>query len=189
MKKQEISATYNEYIAEIMNEGFTLNMTDLRGGYGFFGQQTCFSKGNEYVVIWIEREVDFDSDIAEIHCYTARFAVKPGETIDNPNYTWPRQWKEHLVSDVVFYELVRDEWFTDSEEEANKARAKRLNRWRSNRNRSERFELAVTDNLVKTVRRLEGFKTIKRNDIKVERVSRGYIVTNKRSNNQVAVEF
>ena len=159
MKKQELSRMFNPYIAEIMAEGFYLCMTELKGGYGFVGQQTCFAKGRERVVLWIDSERTEDEERPydnDIILRAARFTLEDGETTES-HYNWPSQWSEHTVWEKTVYEIDMA------------MRKKHFERRRSDVSRwiNDTVEFEMTDKLLAIVRRVGGFKTAPRKNIKV----------------------
>ncbi len=192
MKKTELGKKFNPVIAELMEEGFILSPTELRGGYGLFGQQICLAKGLERVVLWMEKDSRKEEDekwsyIDEVHVYAARFTIEDERDIEL-KFGWPKNWAEHLFMDEVFYEVERDEWYIDNLEEYKRIRvlqAKRSSsrgyRWQKS---SETFKM--NDKLLSICRKFEGFKKVRPDMLEVTREitwrgTREYVIRNHKS--------
>lgn len=191
MKKNDLSAKFNESLANALAEGFSPCLTELRGSYsGVFGSQLVLAKGNERMVMWMEEHKDYrNEDVPDtVSLYVSHFSLGRGETTEL-NYMWPNQWKEHLVDEMVVYEVSgrRNGWYVEDEDEA--IRAKQIHRSRyGNRYRSRNFrELEVTDQLLGIARRLKGFKTIRRENLKVVKNHKHWLFINKVSKREVCV--
>lgn len=170
MKTSEVNKKFNPYIKDIMDEGFYICATELTGSYSdILGNHTCFAKGNERVVVWLEMEREFRKNPV-IHGYAARFTLAKGESTEW-QYHWASEWKKHLVFDFTLYgvgERYNCDWFVDTEEEAQAARDKRIERYRQSATDSC-AEVEMNDSLFEIARRHEGFKRAKREEVKVWR--------------------
>lgn len=191
MKKNDLSTKFNDRLANALAEGFSPCLTELCGAYsGLLGHQIVLAKGNERMVMWMEENNYYGNDEVPdtVNLYVSRFSLGKGETTEF-HYTWPNQWKEHLVDEMVVYEVSgrRNGWYVEDEDEA--IRAKQIHRSRyGNRYRSRNFrELEVTDQLLGIARRLKGFKTIRRENLKVVKNHKHWLFINKVSKREVCV--
>ena len=167
MKKHEISKAVTEHIADAIANGFYPCMTELRGSYsGVEGSQMVFAKNNERMVFWMEYTAGYGS-YATITAYVAHITLKAGESMEW-TYNWPDNWKEHAVWSKKFYEVDND-WYVEDEEEAIQARDKRHGRYANKRKNWGWNDVDVTDGIYEIARKLKGFKTIRRENLRVRR--------------------
>ena len=191
MKKSDISAKFSKHLVAALAEGFAPSMTELRGSYtGVCGSQLVLAKGNERIIMWMEEHHDYSREETPgtVSLLVARFTLGRGETCEW-NYMWPRDWKEHLIDEMTVYEVSghRDGWYVEDAGEA--ARAKETHRARREARRGRRYfrEYEVNDRLLAIARRLRGFKTIKRDNLRVAKTNKTWVFTNMKSHREVRI--
>lgn len=188
MKKHEISQWFTQHVAEIIAEGFAPCMDELTGSYSdVYGSQMVFAKGNERVIMWMAKSYGYgELPVVEIARNVARITLADGESLDR-TYYWSSDWREHITATSSVHE-VTETWYTESREEAEEAERKRLERFEASFV-SEAHALTVTSRLVKAVRRMSGFKSIRIRDLMVLRVRSGYVVKNTRTMSQRVISM
>ena len=192
MKKQDLNRKFDEHVINAMQEGFTLCLNDLTGSYsGVMGTQACFAKGSERIIMWMEEEHDYNEGIVTVHCYVARIELAEGQDL-RFNYTWPSDWKEHLVSDECVYTRSswwNDPWYFDTRDEAITASNLHVERAMARSVASIR-EVELTDKLLSIVRRIKGFKTVDSRYIRVLRSNahKAWEIQNTRSGYSVTLK-
>ena len=188
MKKHEISKALTNHISDAIANGFYPCMTELRGSYsGVEGSQMVFAKDNERMVFWMEYTAGYGS-YATITAYVAHIALKKGESMEW-HYNWPDNWKEHAIWSKKFYEVDND-WYSENEQDAKDAESKRHERYGNKTSNWGWHNVEVTDGIYGIARRLKGFKTIKRENLKVRRHAdrAAWIFINANSGNSVTVQ-
>lgn len=191
MKKNELSAKFSPYVASAIAEGFAPCMTELSGSYsGVLGSQIVLAKGRERIVMWMEEKCGcrLEDEPDTVTLFVARFALAKGETTEF-HYMWPADWKKHLVAQMSFYEVSprKTGWYVEDIEEARRAREVHVARY-DHRFYSTRFrEYEVTDKLLAIARRLNGFKTIRRENLHVYKTGGTWVFQNKKSHREACV--
>lgn len=193
MKKNDLSAKFNGHLTTALAEGFAPCMTELRGSYsGVLGTQLVLAKGNERIVMWMEENKDYRHDAAPdtVHMFVSRFALAKGESTEF-HYMWPSDWKEHLVDEMVAYEVSdrRDGWYVDDADEAARAKETRRSRYPHHYGSERLREYAVDDRLLGIARRLKGFKTVKRDNLRVYKLRKTWHFENKVSRHEVCLGY
>lgn len=195
INRQQLNAIFTPYIQNALAEGFAVSFLDgIRGSFSnVWGEQMHLSKGDEHIVMWLERDHFHQRrEVAEVRVRVARF-VYDGDV----NLTWPKDWEPHLVHEERWYAVADGydggDWFVPAEE-AETVQAKKDARRRANRNRYGCYYIPMTDRMLKAVRKVPGFKTVKREIVTVERRYADdpgvrYTITNTKSRNQVTVSF
>jgi hypothetical protein len=193
MKKNEISATFNGIIANAISEGFYPCMTELTGSYSdVMGSQIVLAKGNERMVLWMEEQMSFGhrDEVSSVTLYAARFALKSGERTEW-DYRWSTQWKEHIVWSEVVYQVSEgrhndDGWYSEDKDEAEQARNIRVSRY-SAKSVCRVKEYEANDNLMRIVRKVKGFKSVARKNVRVWKYNDVWHIENTASGNKVAL--
>lgn len=193
MKKSEISAKFNTIITNAISEGFYPCMTELTGSYSdVMGSQIVLAKGNERMVLWMEERMSFGhrDEVASVTLYAARFSLKAGEKTEW-DYRWSTQWKEHIVWSEVVYQVSEgrhsdDAWYSESKYEAEQARKVRTERWQAG-SVVYRKDYEVTDKLMRIIRKVKGFKSVARKNVRVWQVSGIWHIENTASHNSVTL--
>lgn len=168
----EITKLAADDILAYMLEGFTLCMTELKGSYGFEGKQEVLERGNERVVIWMERErCEFDRWEDDYVLRIAHITLAEGESMEF-HYEWPRKWAEHVVKEWRAYNLNglshrnKGVWTTDRAE-AEAANKKRDQRHERKHVSSLKALDTANPKVMAIIRRLDGFKTAKASDVTI----------------------
>lgn len=194
MKKNEISAKFNDILTKAISEGFFPCMTELTGSYSnVMGSQIVLAKGNERIVLWMEENEVYLSSGNEpfsVTLYASRFTLNDGESVERSHY-WSTQWKEHIVwSETVYRVSDRgwhgEGWYSNSEKEAREAEAVRFSRW-EHKSVSCTKEYEVTDRLMSIVRKVKGFKTVARKNVRVSKCRNVWYIENVASGNRVTL--
>jgi hypothetical protein len=191
MKKNEISAKFNTILSDAISEGFYPCMTELTGSYSdVMGTQMVLAKGNERMVLWMEERMSFGhrDEVASVTLYASRFALKSGEKTEW-DYRWSDQWKEHIVWSETVYQVSEgrhsdDAWYSEDKAEAEQARATRTERWQESY-RDGRKDYELTDSLLRIVRKVKGFKSVARKNIRVWKYNGVWHIENTASRNSV----
>lgn len=186
MRKHEISKLAQEQVAAIMAEGFVIDLMELTGSYtDAEGTQAVFAKGSERVVMWCERHDDYRSP-ESVTLRMARFEVTAERNLDW-GYHWSHEWAERTYFEATAWKVGED-WYTTDEAEAIRCRELSLERHRNARTRDTR-KLEMTDGLLAIVRRVKGFKSVRRDSIVVTKM-RGnrWEVRNMASGNRVVID-
>lgn len=195
MKKNEISAKFNAILASAISEGFYPCLTELTGSYSdVMGSQIVLAKNNERMVLWMEETESYSrrDDVASVTLYASRFTIKAGESTDW-KYCWPAQWKEHTFWSETVYRVSEgrhsdDSWYTEDKDEAERACTLRSERWAASpRSISRVKEYEVTDSLMRIVRRVKGFKSVARKNVRVWKHNGVWHIENTASGNRVTL--
>lgn len=195
MKKNEISAKFNAILANAIADGFYPCLTELTGSYSdVMGSQIVLAKNNERMVLWMEETESYSRrhDVASVTLYASRFTLKAGESTDW-QYRWSDQWKEHTFWSETVYRVSEgrhsdDSWYVEDKGEAEKARTLRSERWAASpRSVSRVKEYEVTDGLMRIVRRVKGFKSVARKNVKVWKHNSVWHIENTASGNRVTL--
>lgn len=191
MKKNEISAKFATIVADAIAEGFAPCMTELCGSYsGVVGSQIVLAKGNERIVMWMEEEHAWehkDTEIDAIALFASRFALAKGERTDHA-HMWPSDWKRDAFHTERVYRVSewRGDWYSEDKAEAERAQEKRYTR-HSHFGSSDWREYEVDDRLLAIARRIKGFKTIRRENLRVVKNHGTWTFVNKKSRNEVRI--
>jgi hypothetical protein len=193
MKKNEISAKFNAILADAISDGFYPCMTELTGSYSdVMGSQIVLAKCNERMVLWMEERMSFGhrDEVSSVTLYASRFTLKSGETTEW-DYRWSTQWKEHIVWSETVYQVSEgrhndDAWYSEEKDDAEKARRLRTDRWHDGF-MSGRRDYEVTDQLMRIVRKVKGFKSVARKNVKVWKWNGVWHIENTASHNIVAL--
>lgn len=171
MRVNEITSKFTDTITAAIAEGFTPCMSELTGSYSDVeGTQWVLAKGRERIVLWQEKEGSFfDEGTERIFLYGARFELANSESTEW-NYHWSHNWKEHLFMRETVYRVddrLRGEgWYSEDEADAIEASAVCSIR-RKAKGYSGRYERReVTDQMLRIIRKISGFKTVKRDNIR-----------------------
>lgn len=191
MKKNEISAKFNAILSDAISEGFYPCMTELTGSYSdVMGTQIVLAKDNERMVLWMEEQESYGhrDEVASVTLYAARFALKADERTDW-NYRWSHDWKEHIVWSETVYRVSEgrhsdDSWYSEDKAEAEQARTTRTERW-SAKYRSSRKDYELTESLLRIIRKVKGFKSVARKNIRVWKYNGVWHIENTVSRNIV----
>lgn len=195
MKKSEISAKFTAIISDAISEGFYPCMTELTGSYSdVMGTQMVLAKGNERMALWMEEQESYSlrKEVASVTLYAARFTLKAGERTEW-NYRWSKDWKEHTFWSETVYRVSEgrhsdDAWYSEDKGEAEQARTTRHERWSASpRSISRVKEYEVNDNLMRIVRRVKGFKSVARKNVRVWKCNGVWHIENTASGNKVAL--
>lgn len=195
MKKSEISAKFNDVLTSALAEGFYPCMTELAGSYSDVeGTQWVLAKGRERIVLWMEGRESYGhrDEVASVTLYASRFTIKAGESTEW-DYRWSTQWKEHIVWSETVYRVSEgrhsdDSWYTEDKAEAEQARTIRTERWSASvRSISRVREYEVTDRLMRTVRKVRGFKSVPRKNVRVWKYNGIWHIENTASGNKVTL--
>lgn len=195
MKKNEISAKFNAILANAISEGFYPCMTELTGSYSdVMGSQIVLAKNNERMVLWMEEKESYGhrDEVASVTLYASRFTLKAGETTEWA-YRWSTQWKEHIFWSETVYRVSEgrhsdDSWYVEDKDEAEKARTLRSERWSASPRSIRRVkEYEVTDSLMRIVRKVKGFKSVARKNVRVWKHNSVWYIENTASGNKVAL--
>lgn len=187
MRLNELSQAFAPVFDREVMYGFRPCLTELTGAYSdVFGTQLVLGKDNERIILWMEREFKSRPTVT---LYAARITLEDGQTLRNNACHWPNQWKEHVYWKATFY-CVSDEgegWYSENPADAEGAALKRRARHKAVRVPCvKRYEL--TDRLLSIVRRVRGFKTVKRDLIEVFRYSDGrWVIRNAKTRNEVCL--
>lgn len=193
MRKNEVSKGFAKVMMDAMSEGFYPDMVELTGSYSDVeGRQAVLMKDDERIVMWMERcGRSWDStDPERIVLRAARFAIE-GEDDMDWKYRWSKSWKEHVFFEDVVWRVARD-WYVKDENEAVAALLKRRERVGShmyvNGGDGAKFigngRHELTDELLAIVRRVKGFKTVKRENIEVFKSGTAWRIKNVASGNE-----
>lgn len=193
MKKNEISAKFNTILANAITEGFYPCMTELTGSYSdVMGSQIVLAKGNERIVLWMEENIVFgrSEEANSVTLYASRFELKAGESTEW-DYRWSTQWKEHIVWTETVYQVSEgrhsdDGWYSEDKTEAKQASSIRTKRW-SAKSVSRTKEYEVTDSLMRIVRKVRGFKSVARKNVRVWKCNGIWHIENIASGNKVTL--
>lgn len=193
MKKNEISAKFNAILSDAISEGFYPCMTELTGSYSdVMGTQMVLAKNNERMVLWMEEQGSYvyRDEVASVTLYAARFALKADECTDW-NYRWSKDWKEHVIWSETVYRVSEgrhsdDSWYSEDKSQAEKARCLRTLRW-SAKPHGGRKDYEVTDSLMRIVRKVKGFKSIARKNVRVWKYNGVWHIQNVASGNEVCL--
>ncbi len=192
MKKHEISGLFTSHITDAITEGFAPCMTELTGSYSdVMGNQMVFAKGDERIIMWMEgEERRFRNAIPHVTLYMARIKLGNGESLEC-SYHWSHEWKEHVVYTkrvyLMSYGLWRDAWYTTDEEEAMAARNKHRERYANSDRPHACKDFEMTDRLFAIVRKLKGFKTVKRENVRVWKCNGAWHIENTKSKNEAVL--
>ncbi len=195
MKKHEISGLFTSHVTDAINEGFVPCMTELTGSYSdVMGTQMVFAKGDERIIMWMEEKDNFglynEDAPSNVTLRVARISLGYGETLEN-SYCWPRDWKRHVVHEQAVYRVSdrswKGDWYSASEEEAREAMRKRRERFYLRGSDGLYRDYEMTDRLFAIVRRLKGFKTVKRQSVRVWKYNGVWHVENTKSGNEVTL--
>lgn len=193
MKKNEISAKFNAILTDAISEGFYPCMTELTGSYSdVMGTQMVLANGNERMVLWMEEQESYSrrEEVASVTLYAARFTLKAGECTDW-NYRWSNDWKEHTFWTETVYRVSEgrhsdDSWYSEDKTVAEQARNIRSERWSAKSvNRTKEYE--VSDSLMRIVRKVKGFKSVARKNVRVWKYDNVWHIENTASGNRVAL--
>lgn len=177
MKANEITSKFTDAITAAIAEGFTPCMSELTGSYSDVeGTQWVLAKGRERIVLWQEKEGGFGGETERINLYGARFELAEGESTEW-NYHWSHDWKEHLFMSETVYRVDDrwrgEAWYSEDEADATEARDVRSIR-RKARDSHDCYDYReVTDKMLRIVRKLKGFKSVKRDNIKARKLNGG----------------
>lgn len=193
MKKSEISAKFNTILSDAISEGFYPCMTELTGSYSdVMGTQMVLAKGNERMVLWMEEQESYSvrKEVASVTLYAARFTLKAGERTEW-SYRWSHDWKEHTFWSETVYRVSEgrhsdDSWYSEDKAEAEQARATRTERW-SAKSVSRTKEYEVDNRLMGIVRKVKGFKSVARKNVRVWKYGTTWHIENTASGNRVAL--
>lgn len=191
MKKNDLAAKFTPYVAAAIAEGFAPCLTELCGSYsGVMGSQIVLAKGNERMVMWMEEEHGrrLENVPNTVNLFVARFAIGKGETCEF-TYAWPSNWKEHLVAQMVVYEVTprKTGWYVEDADEATRATEVHRSRY-GYKYRSTHFrEYEVDDRLLGIARKLKGFKTIKPENLYVYKSWGTWHFKNRKSQREVCI--
>ena len=169
MRKHEIESRFNPYIKRLVDEGFGVCLTELAGSYSDTEGQVVFARGGERAVLWMTCERGYGDSVGTLTIHVAQWelAKEKGETLDR-DYRWSDDWASHEVASKVFYEVGED-WYTEDKAVAEAAMAKRRERIVNSRVSFGWNRVEVTDRLYGFAKGLKGFKTIKRDNLRVLR--------------------
>lgn len=193
MRKHEISAKFNPIIASAIADGFYPCMTELTGSYSdVMGTQIVLAKGSERMVLWMEEHIGLGSRgvVSDVTLCASSFTLGAGESIES-SYRWSTQWKEHIFWSETVYQVSEgryrdDGWYTEDKAEAEQARVIRNERWKASFvGWSKDYE--ITDTLLRIVRKLKGFKTVARKNIRVWKHDGVWHIENTASRNEVTL--
>ena len=186
MKVKDISKGFAPIVAEAIAEGYAPCMDELRGSYsGVEGSQLVLERGRERLILWVGRGVltrPRRTNLPLLRANVAHITLGRGESLEY-NYPWPHNWSDHLVSSTPYYEAARG-WYVGTVEEAEAIEDKREARREARYVKTYR-EWEVTDELLAIVRRIKGFKSVRRENVRVMRTKDGWRVENRRSGNYV----
>lgn len=195
MKKSEISAKFSAILANAISEGFYPCMTELTGSYSdVMGSQIVLAKNNERMVLWMDEKESYGhrDEVASVTLYASRFTLKAGETTEW-DYRWSTQWKEHIFWSETVYRVSEgrhsdDSWYVEDKDEAEKARTLRSERWAASpRSISRVKEFEITDELYRIVRKVKGFKSIARKNVRVWKCNGVWHIENTKTRNYVTI--
>ena len=192
MKKHEISKGFADVMKDALSEGFFPEMMELTGSYSNIeGHQVVLANGNERIVMWMERIGRYwdSSNPERIVLKAARFAVECEDDIEW-KFKWSDSWDKHVYFESAVWR-VDDDWYVDSESEAVAACETRHVRYRRKAGYKDydRFvgngKWELTDELLAIVRKVKGFKTVKRDNIEVVKSGTTWRIINAASGNEV----
>lgn len=195
MKKNEISAKFNAILANAISEGFYPCMTELTGSYSdVMGSQIVLAKGNERMVLWMEERESYGhrDEVASVTLYASRFTLGADETTEW-DYRWSTQWKEHIVWSETVYRVSEgrhsdDSWYVENKGEAEEARTVRHERWSASPKSISRVkEYEVNDGIMRIVRKVKGFKSVARKNVRVWKYNGIWHIENTASGNKVTL--
>lgn len=178
MKANEITSKFTDAITAAIAEGFTPCMSELTGSYSDVeGTQWVLAKGRERIVLWQEREGYIHGENERINLYGARFELAEGESTEW-SYKWSHDWKEHLFMSETVYRVDDrwgngEAWYSEDEADAIEAKAVRSIRWEANGSHDCYSYREVNDRMLRIVRKLKGFKSVKRDNIKARKLNGG----------------
>ena len=186
MRKAEITKLAQEQVASLMADGFCIDLMELTGSYSDVeGTQAVFAKGNERVVMWCKSRNDYRAP-ESITLRMARFAVTAEKNLDW-GFSWSSEWEPHVFFEATVWK-VGDDWYTTDEAEATRCRELSIARYRSRYEDGGR-KLELTDGLLSIVRRVKGFKSVRRDDICVTKKSGNrWEIRNTASGNRVVID-
>ncbi len=188
MKRNEISGLFTSHVIDAINEGFDPCMTELTGSYSnVMGSHMVFAKGSERIVMWIEEEERRVRNVVpHATLYVARIELGNDKSLER-SYYWPHEWKENVVYTKKVYLMSHgvwsDAWYTTDEEEAIAARNKHRERYANSDRPYVCKEFEMTDRLFAIVRKLKGFKTVKRENVRVWKCNGVWHIENTKSKN------
>lgn len=186
MKRAEIARLAQGQVASLIAEGFCIDLMELTGSYSDVdGTQAVFAKGNERVVMWCERKGGY-GEPEGITLRMARFSVNAEKNL-RWGFHWSDEWAPHVFFEAIVWK-VGDDWYTADESEAVRCHKLSAERYRNRRGNGER-EVKLTDGLLAIVRRVKGFKSVRRGDIRVVKM-RGnrWEIRNVTSGNRVVID-
>lgn len=179
MNRNEAMAIMTEKVAELVNNGWNISF-DLRGSYSSIVGYMTFAKGDHRAIVYMEETPDFGS-IGELRVRCAEIELGEGETLER-DYIWPDSWNQHMTEEHVFYKVSEGyhDWY-GTKEEAEKARRVRMERWKADYTSRTRKDFRVTARVLRMVRGITGFKTIRAEYLNVYRIDRVYYIENTKS--------
>ena len=187
MKKMQFQSKMSESVALLILDGYQLSFGELTGSYSEAEGYVVLARGNEREIIWLGRDSYYNNefDCTSIVINRAHIELAKGETLEW-NYRFPSKWAEHIVEQHRAFKLGRD-WYVDSYEEWKEANEKHLDRYRARDidYSTEYHTFANTDELMRIVRKVKGFKTVKREDVLVGKRGGSYRIENRASGNYV----
>ena len=201
MKKMDIAAKMSESVTLLLLDGYQLSLTELTGGRGYGAGYTVLARGNEREIIFITKRCeDIECEdgrermFSTITITRSHIELGKGETLEH-NYMWSSDWEEHAVESYKFWcidEWGNRDWYTESFEEALSCRMKSRERNCARFTSCNVKDFEVTDELMRIVRKVKGFKTVRRDDVRVWKKvgyngSAEYIIDNTRSGNRVTL--
>lgn len=186
MRKHEISKLAQEQVAAIIADGFVIDLMELTGSYSDVeGTQAVFAKGSERVVMWCERHDDYRSP-ESVTLRMARFDVTSEKNL-GWGFHWSSEWAEHVYFEATAWKVGED-WYTTDEAEAERCRKLSFERYRNRGDWRKVRKLELTDGLLAIVRRVKGFKSVRRDDIEVtKKGSNSWTIRNTASGNKVTI--
>lgn len=186
MRKAEITNLAQEQVRSLISEGFCIDLMELTGSYSDVeGTQAVFAKGSERVVMWCECRGGYGNPEG-ITLRMARFAVNAEKNLEW-GFHWSDEWEPYTFFEATVWK-VGDDWYTTDGTEAVRCRKLGTERYRLRNVRSER-KVELTDELLSIVRRVKGFKSVCRDDIRVTKM-RGnrWEIRNAASGNRVVID-
>ena len=163
-----------------MLDGYQLSLTELTGAYGVDTGYVVLAKGNAREIIWTDEEREYiecpdgrERMFTSVGIFRSHIELGQNETL-KWNYSWPNKWAEHVVESYKVWcidEFGNRDWYTESFDEALAARMKHLDRALNYRavDAIECREFEMTDALLRIVRKVSGFKSAKRGDVRVSK--------------------
>lgn len=197
MKKHEISKVLSGIVLEAIAEGYSIAFGELRGSYSDCEGQTVLAKGRDRLIVWASASRDFRSESITVYAAKVRLGTVGEGAYSRPqsldyDFHWSDDWKKGLMFQKTFYRVGsrEDDWYVESESEAQAAAQKHHDRCKARRVTTSR-ELEVTPSLLKVVRKLKGFKTVKAENVSVRKNYNDwtheyeYVIRNTKSGNTV----